>query len=66
MYYKKGDKVSHFMTSNKKGTIVDILQEKTNVWTTLGVPDVKTLLVVEYADKSRQLIVTSDAIKNYD
>jgi len=66
MYYKKGDKVSHFMTSNKIGTVVDILQEKTNVWTTLGVPDVKTLLVVEYTDKSRQLIVTSDAIKNYD
>jgi hypothetical protein len=66
MYYKKGDKVSHFMTSNKIGTVVDILQEKTNVWTTLGVPDVKTLLVVEYADQSRQLIVTSDAIKNYD
>jgi len=66
MYYKKGDKVSYFMTSNKIGTVVDILQEKTNVWTTLGVPDVKTLLVVEYADQSRQLIVTSDAIKNYD
>lgn len=66
MYYKKGDKVSHFMTSNKIGTVVDILQEKTNVWTTLGVPDVKTLLVVEYADQSRQLITTSDAIKNYD
>jgi len=66
MYYKKGDKVSHFMTSNKIGTVVDIVTEKLNVWTTLGVPDVKTLLVVEYADKSRQLIVTSDAIKNYD
>jgi len=66
MYYKKGDKVSHFMTSNKIGTVVDIIQEKTNVWTTLGVSDVKTLLVVEYFDKSRQLITTSDAIKIYD
>ncbi len=66
MYYKKGDKVSHFMTSNKIGIVVDIIQEKVNVWTTLGVPDVKTLLVVEYVDKSRQMITTSDAIKIYD
>jgi hypothetical protein len=66
MYYKKGEKVSHFMSTNKIGVIVDIIQEKTNIWTTFGVPDVKTLLLVEYSDKSRQLIPTSDAIKSYD
>jgi len=65
MYYKKGDKVSHFMSTNKIGTVVDIIQEKTNVWTTLGVPDLKTILIVEYSDKSLHKIITSDAIKVY-
>jgi hypothetical protein len=65
MYYKKGDKVSHFMSTNKIGTVVDIIQEKTNVWTTLGVPDLKTILIVEYNDKSLHKIITSDAIKVY-
>lgn len=63
--WKIGDLAAHYLTSNKVGRVVDVVYEKSNAWFTGGTAGVRTILVVEYPDKTRLNLLTSDAMKIY-
>ena len=63
---KLGDKVYHWATSNKIGQVIFVVKESSNLMTTGGTMESKTYMIVEYPDKSRDKILSSELNKYFD
>ena len=63
---KLGDKVYHWASSNKIGEVVFIVRESSNIMTTGGTLDSKVYMIVEYPDKSKQKILSSELNKHFE
>ena len=64
--FKKGQKVSHFMSTHKVGTIIEIKRTKNNLMTTGGTTESKLFIVVKYSDNDIQEHFSGDLFKVYD
>tara|TARA_B100001287_G_C22608188_1_gene493801 strand:+ start:128 stop:325 length:198 start_codon:yes stop_codon:yes gene_type:complete len=64
--FKIGQKVSHFMTTHKVGTIVNIEYARNNFMTTGGTTQNKVFIVVKYTEEDIQKYESGDLIKVYD
>lgn len=64
--FKIGQKVSHFMTTHKVGTVVNIEYARNNFMTTGGTTQHKVYIVVKYNDDDIQKHDSGDLIKVYD
>ena len=63
---KKGQKVSHFMTTHKVGTVINIEYSQNNFMTTSGTTSSKVYIVVKYSENDIQKYDSGDIIKVYD
>lgn len=64
--FKVGQRVSHFMTTHKVGTVVNIEYARNNFMTTGGTTQHKVYIVVKYSDDDIQKHDSGDLIKIYD
>jgi hypothetical protein len=64
--FKVGQKVSHFMTTHKAGTVIHIEYEKNNFMTTGGTTESKVIITVQYLENDIQKHNSGDLIKVYD
>jgi len=64
--FKVGQKVSHFMTTHKVGTIINIEYARNNFMTTGGTTQSKVYVVVKYNEEDIQKYDSGDLIKVYD
>ena len=64
--FKIGFKASHFLSSNKIWSVVDIIREKNTQMTIGGTTSAVVWIVLEYEDKSRMKYLSSDLIRIYD
>ena len=64
--FKTGQRVSHFMTTHKVGTIINILNERNNFMTTGGTTAGKIIIVVKYSENEIVKYNSGDLIKVYD
>lgn len=64
--FKVGQKVSHFMTMHKVGTIVSIEYSRNNFMTAGGTTADKVFIVVKYNEDDIQKYLSGDVIRVYD
>ena len=64
--FKIGQKVSHFMTTHKVGTVINILHERNNFMTAGGTTASKVIIEVKYSSQDLQKYESGDLIKVYD
>tara|TARA_B100001989_G_C24241495_1_gene317567 strand:+ start:317 stop:514 length:198 start_codon:yes stop_codon:yes gene_type:complete len=64
--FKIGQRVSHFMTTHKVGSVVNILYEKNNIMTVGGTTASKVIIEVKYSEKDIKKYDAGDLIKVYD
>ena len=64
--FKIGQRVSHFMTTHKVGTVVNILYEKNSFMTTGGTTQSKVIIEVKYSENETLKHDSGDLIKVYD
>ena len=64
--FKKGQRVSHFMTTHKVGTVINIIHEKNNFMTTGGTTASKVIIEVKYSENEILKHDSGDLIKIYD
>ena len=64
--FKVGQRVSHFMTTHKVGTVVNIEYARNNFMTTGGTTQHKVFIVVKYTEDDIQKYDSGDLIKVYD
>ena len=64
--FKVGQRVSHFMTTHKVGTVVNIEYARNNFMTTGGTTQSKVYIVVKYTEEDVQKYDSGDLIKVYD
>ena len=64
--FKVGQRVSHFMTTHKVGTVVNIEYARNNFMTTGGTTQNKVYIVVKYTEEDIQKYDSGDLIKVYD
>jgi hypothetical protein len=63
---KKGDKVYHWQTINKIGTVIDIITQSNNQLTVGGTTEAKIFYVVRYSENETAMIRSGDAQKYFD
>jgi len=63
---KKGDKVYHWQTINKIGTVVDIITETNNQMTVGGTTEAKIYYVIEYPNAKSEIHRSGDIQKHFD
>jgi hypothetical protein len=66
MLWRVGDMACHYLSSNKPGKVISIINEKPTTWFVGGTPDIRTFLILEYKDGTKETISTGDAIKIYN
>lgn len=64
--FKIGQKVSHFMTTHKVGTVINIEYSRNNFMTAGGTTAERVFVVVKYSDDDIQKYLSGDVIKIYD
>ena len=64
--FKTGQRVSHFMTTQKVGTIINIFHEKNNFMTTGGTTASRVIIEVKYSENDIIKYDSGDLIKVYD
>jgi len=64
--FKIGQKVSHFMTTHRVGTVINIEYSRNNFMTTGGTTADRVFIVVKYSDDDIQKYLSGDVIKVYD
>jgi hypothetical protein len=72
--FKKGFKASHYLSTNRVGTVVDIRYIKNNQWTIGGTTGSKVYITLEYKEKNqydqivtiRERYLSGDLIRIYD
>ena len=63
---KKGDKVYHWQTINKIGTVVDIITESNNQMTVGGTTAARVYYVIQYPDQKLVKYRSGDIQKHFD
>ncbi len=63
---KKGDKVYHWQTINKVGTVIDILTESNTQMTVGGTTDARIYYVIQYPDQKIVKYRSGDIQKHFD
>ena len=63
---KKGDKVYHWQTINKVGTVIDILTESNTQMTVGGTTDARVYYVIQYPDQKIVKHRSGDIQKHFD
>ena len=63
---KRGDKVYHWQTINKIGTVVDIITEANTHMTVGGTTEAKVYYVIQYPDQKIEKHRSGDIQKHFD